>query len=74
MENELLCRAWRAYQSSEAADAEQPLAPKSGKRTVRGLHYVVLKGERRLLAAYRIRRSTGKLRRLRRWPIELGRA
>lgn len=73
METKILNRAWRAYQSAEGAEAEQPQLKRSGVRVVGGLHYVVLHGERRVLAAYRVKRRTGQLRRLRRWPMELSR-
>jgi len=73
METQILNRAWRAYQSTDGADAEQPIAKRSGERVVGGLRYVVLQSERRVLAAYRVKRTTGKLRRLRRWPMELSR-
>ena len=47
------------------------LDPSSGVRELKGLKYVVLESNGKLLAVYRVRKDTEKLRRLRRWPFEL---
>jgi hypothetical protein len=70
---QILNRAWRAYQSTDGADAEQPFEAHSGLRRLNDLQYVILANDRRTLAVYRIRKSNGKLRRLCRWPLALGR-
>jgi hypothetical protein len=69
----LIQRAWSAYQTSDGADAEQPVERCSGEYVIGGLHYIALRSERRLVAVYRYRRSIRKLRRMKRWPLELGR-
>lgn len=69
----LLNRAFRAFLASDSGSAEQTVESCSAVRCLNGLSYVVLGNERRTLAVYRIRHN-GPLRRLRCWPISLGRA
>jgi hypothetical protein len=71
-EAKILERAWRAYQSTDSAAAEQPVDHCSSERVLGGLRYVVLRNNRRTLAVYRVRNS-GLLRRMKRWPLALGR-
>jgi hypothetical protein len=71
--NQNLNRAFRAYLATNGADAEQPFPDRSGEVRLNGLGYVVLRSERRTLAVYRIKQN-GALRRMKRWPITLGRA
>jgi hypothetical protein len=70
--SELLQRAWAAYLRIERGDSEQPSEKHSSVQTVNGLEYVALRNGQRVLAVYRVRRSTGALRRMRRWPFALG--
>jgi hypothetical protein len=69
----LLDRAWRAYLATDRTSLDQPDARDSGEQVFGGLRYVVLRHERRTLAVYRVR-GNGLLRRMKRWPLELGRA
>lgn len=69
MTQAVIQRAFGAYLKTDGITAEQPTS-KSSVETVGDLKYVVLRGERRVLAVYRIRNS-GLLRRARRWPLVL---
>jgi hypothetical protein len=72
--NELLGRAYRAYFMTAARsgyDCAQPANDRSGEEEVGGKNYVVLRNVRGVLAVYRVR-NDGMLKRLRRWPAELG--
>lgn len=50
----MIQRAFSAYLETDGITAEQPTS-KSSIETVGNLQYVVLRGERRVLAVYRIR-------------------
>ena len=67
----ILERAWRAFQATDGARAEQPVLHRSGEYVIDGLHYVVLRSETATLAVYRLKNS-GALRRLKCWPLALG--
>ena len=69
--DELTSRAFAAYFRSEGNRADQPASyPESGPATWQGKSYVVLRNINGPLAVYRVRTS-GALKRLRRWPREL---
>jgi hypothetical protein len=67
----ILERAWRAYQITDGARAEQPVMHRSGEYVIAGLHYIALRSETATLAVYRLKNS-GALRRLKSWPLALG--
>lgn len=67
-ETELTRRAFAAW--FRAGGTDQPSAG-SGVETAGGKDYVVLRNVRGVLGVYRIR-NDGLLKRLRRWPSELG--
>ncbi|MEJ2626915.1 MAG: hypothetical protein P8Z80_21215 [Pseudolabrys sp.] len=66
-------RAFRAYLATDGISAEQPNDGVSAAGLLNGLDYVVLASSTRTVAVYRVGR-TGKLRRLKRWPLALGRS
>jgi hypothetical protein len=70
MMDDLTRRAFAAYYRSEGATTDQP-ASRSGPMEWQGKQYVVLENVNGVLAVYRVRTS-GALKRLRRWPRELG--
>lgn len=67
--DELTSRAYAAYFRSEGAAADQP-SNTSGPVEWQGMTYVVLANAARILAVYRVRTS-GALKRLRRWPSQI---
>jgi hypothetical protein len=69
--DELTSRAMAAYFRSEGAAADQP-ADVHGLMEWDGKSYVVLRNVRGILAVYRVRTS-GALKRLRRWPAGIER-
>jgi hypothetical protein len=69
--DQLLQRAFAAYLKFDGAAAAQPIATCSGVQQLDGLKYVVLANRNRVCAVYRIK-NDGSLRRMRRWPMELG--
>lgn len=68
-ESDYLRRAMAAYFRTSGGD--QPDQGRSGVETIEDRKYVVLRNVNGILAVYRIRRS-GALKRLRRWPAEMG--
>ena len=68
-EDDLLRRAIAAYYRGAGPGVMQP-ANTSSVDTVDGLHYVVLRNVRGVLAVYRVR-NDGVLKGLKRWPAEL---
>ena len=70
MVDDLTRRAMAAYWRTEGEDADIP-ANDSGPEDHGGKKYVVLRNARGVLAVYRVRTS-GALKRLRRWPAALG--
>jgi hypothetical protein len=72
--DELLGRAYRAYimtAAREGYSVDQPSELGSGQEEVGGKSYIVLRNCNGILAVYRIR-NDDMLKRLRRWPAELG--
>lgn len=72
MDQRILQRAFAAYLKIDGTAAEQPIEHRSGELVCSGLRYVVLRSTRRVLAVYRVK-NNGALRRMKRWPLELGR-
>ena len=75
MSQEYYARAMMAYIRVEKAAHglyQQPSQQLSGVELHDGLQYVVLRNVNGLLAVYRIRPDNGVIRRLKRWPAELG--
>jgi hypothetical protein len=75
--DELLGRAYRAYfmtAAREQYNADMPSERSSGMEDVDGKDYVVLRNVRGVLAVYRVRYKgdAEMLKRLRRWPADLG--
>lgn len=66
---DLLRRAKIAYLQTGGAETPND---RSGYKMLRGLGYVVLHGARGVLAVYRVRTDNGLLRRLKRWPVWVG--
>jgi hypothetical protein len=64
--DELTRRAFAAYFRSDGESADMPSSP-AAMVTHEGKTYVVLENSYRALAVYRVRTS-GQLKRLRRWP------
>jgi hypothetical protein len=77
MENKFIGRAYRAYfleQGRTGYTGEIPSERMSYSGRLRGKYYVVLKDVvGNVLAVYRVRKNTA-LKRLKRWPAELGEA
>jgi hypothetical protein len=74
--DELMSRAYRAYFTTarrESYSADQPSENSSGQEEVGDKSYIVLRNGAGVLAVYRIR-NDNMLKRLRRWPVELGEA
>ena len=71
MDQRILQRAFAAYLKIDGTAAEQPIEHRSGELICEGLRYVVLRNARRVLAVYRVK-NNGALRRMKRWPLELG--
>lgn len=71
MMDELTRRAFAAYFRAAGDIADQP-SNDSGITEHGGRTYVVLRNVNGILAVYRVRPSDGVLRRLKRWPAELG--
>lgn len=71
MDQRILQRAFAAYLKIDGTAAEQPIEYRSGELICDGLRYVVLRNARRVLAVYRVK-NNGALRRMKRWPLELG--
>jgi hypothetical protein len=72
----ILARAYRAYFMSaarEGYEVDQPSGNLSGQEEVGDKSYVVLRNAKGILAVYRIRHDD-MLKRLKRWPAELGEA
>jgi hypothetical protein len=67
--DDLTRRAFAAYFRGASHDIDQP-ANYSGPAEFEGRQYVVLRNVNGTLAVYRVRTS-GALKRLRRWPREL---
>jgi hypothetical protein len=72
--DQLLARAYSAYfktANREGYSADQPSESGSGLEEVGDKSYIVLRNGNGILAVYRVRHD-GMLKRLRRWPVELG--
>jgi hypothetical protein len=72
--DEMLGRAFRAYfmaASRAQYVADAPSESKSGQEEVGGKQYIVLRNGGGILATYRVR-NNGVLKRLVRWPSDLG--
>jgi hypothetical protein len=66
--DEITGRAFAAYFRGGGVD--QPAGERSGPVELDGKSYIALRNDTGILAVYRVR-TTGALRRLRRWPREL---
>ena len=73
IDNDLFTRrALGAYRHSRGAPADALLAMSGADTDASGRHYVVLRdGGIDICAVYRVR-NDGKLKRLKRWPAEVG--
>jgi hypothetical protein len=72
--DQVLARAFSAYfktANREGYSADQPSEGGSGLQDVGDKSYIVLRNGGGILAVYRVRHD-GMLKRLRRWPADLG--
>jgi hypothetical protein len=67
----VLARAFRAYFATAKRTVDTPSVSRSFQTEINDKSYIVLSNSTGILAVYRVR-NDGMLKRLRRWPAELG--